>query len=96
MTYILPKKLATPSIEQKKIHEEQQSELVEALLQLSIKYREVLILHYYDDYKIREIAELLQVSENTVKTRLVRGREKLKPLLMNFEWEVQQYDEMER
>lgn len=96
MTYILPKKLVTPSIEQKKIHEEQQSELVEALLQLSIKYREVLILHYYDDYKIREIAELLQVSENTVKTRLVRGREKLKPLLMNFEWEVQQYDEMER
>ena len=64
-------------------------------MQLPIKYREVLILHYYDDYKIREIAELLQMSENTVKTRLVRGREKLKPLLVDIEWEVLQYDEME-
>lgn len=95
MTHILPSKLVTPSIEQIKIKEEQQSELVEALLQLPIKYREILILYYYDDYKIREIAELLQVSENTVKTRLVRGRGKLKALLVDIEWEVLQYDEME-
>ena len=95
MAHVLPKRLATPSIEQRKIQEEEQSELVAALLQLPVKYREVLILYYYHDYKIKEITELLQVSENTVKTRLVRGREKLKPLLVNIEWEVLLNDEVE-
>lgn len=91
----MPIKTRTPSVEQVKIQHEQESELLDALLQLPIKYREVLLLHYYDDYKIREIADILQVSENTVKTRLVRGRDKLKLLLVDFEWEVLLYDEME-
>lgn len=95
MVHLVPQKSVTPSAEQTLIIEEQQSQLVEVLLKLPIKYREVLILHYYDDYKVREIAELLQVSENTIKTRLTRGREKLKPLLVDLEWEVLQYDEME-
>lgn len=96
MSHFVTQKYVTPSAEQTIIIEEQQSQLVEALLRLPIKYREVLILHYYDDYKVREIAELLQVSENTIKTRLTRGREKLKPLLAELEWEVLQYDEVER
>ena len=89
-------KYATASVEQLKIQEEQQSELLAALLQLPIKYREVLILHYYEDYKIREIADILKVSDSTVKTRLVRGREKLKGLLADFEWEVLRNEELER
>lgn len=92
----MPTKYAIPSVEQLKIQEEQQSELLAALLQLPIKYREVLILHYYEDYKIREIADILKVSDSTVKTRLVRGREKLKGLLADFEWEVLRNEELER
>lgn len=91
----MPTKAGTPSVEAIKIQQEQQSELLDALLKLPIKYREILLLHYYDDYKIREIADILQVSESTVKTRLVRGRDKLKTLLQDFEWEVLLYDEME-
>ncbi|MER2128582.1 sigma-70 family RNA polymerase sigma factor [Solibacillus sp.] len=91
----MPSKAGTPSVEAIKIQQEQQTELLAALLQLPIKYREVLLLHYYDDYKIREIADILQVSESTVKTRLVRGRDKLKTLLVDFEWEVLLNDEME-
>ena len=53
----------------------------ECLLQLPIKYREVLILYYYKDFTQEEIASLLSVSVNTVKTRMVRGRERLKKLL---------------
>ena len=93
--FFMPTKTAAPSVEQVKIQHEQQSELLEALLQLPIKYREVLLLHYYEDYKIREIADILQASESTVKTRLVRGRDKLKTLLVDFEWEVLLYDEVE-
>ena len=51
------------------------------VLSLPQKYRTVIHLYYYEDYSIKEIAALLQCSENTVKTRLARGREKLKNAL---------------
>ena len=64
---------------------EQQSSLVKAMFKLPIKYREILIFYYYEDYTIKEISQLLAISENTVKTRLARAREKLKPLLQDNE-----------
>ena len=64
---------------------EQQSSLVQAMFTLPIKYREILIFYYYEDYTVKEISQLLAISENTVKTRLVRAREKLKPLLQSEE-----------
>ncbi|OZS78663.1 RNA polymerase subunit sigma-24 [Tetzosporium hominis] len=48
------------------------------VLALPIKYREVLVFYYYKELSMREIAELLNVSENTVKTRMQRGRKQLK------------------
>lgn len=51
-----------------------------ALLNLEKKYREVLYLHYAEDYKINEIAQILDKSPNTIKTLLRRGKEKLKKL----------------
>ena len=53
----------------------------ECILQLPIKYREVLILYYYKDFTQEGISALLSISVNTVKTRMVRGRERLKKLL---------------
>ena len=82
----------TQSVEVSAVIEEEKATLVQALLKMPIHYREVLILYYYDDYKIADIATLLSCSENTVKTRLVRGREKLKANLTEREWEVLQYD----
>lgn len=51
-----------------------------ALLELSEKYREVLYLHYVEQYKIDEIAEILGKNPNTIKTTLKRGRDKLKSI----------------
>lgn len=45
---------------------------------LPVKYREIIFLYYYKDFSVEEIADLLNCSENTVKTRLRRGREKLR------------------
>lgn len=44
---------------------------------LDEKYRIVTILYYVEGFKIREIAEILQLNENTVSTRLVAAREKM-------------------
>ncbi|MET3726819.1 RNA polymerase sigma-70 factor (ECF subfamily) [Fictibacillus halophilus] len=51
--------------------------LYEAVLSLQIKYREVILLHYYKEFSIREICDLLSMNESTVKTRLSRARKLL-------------------
>lgn len=56
-----------------------------AVLGLPEKYRIVIHLFYYEDYSIREIAEILHIRESNVKTRLSRGRKLLKHVLME-EW----------
>ena len=48
---------------------------------LSVKYREVILLYYYQELTISEIAKVLGEKESTIKARLVRARERLKPEL---------------
>jgi RNA polymerase sigma-70 factor, ECF subfamily len=51
--------------------------LYEAVLSLQLKYREVILLHYYKEFSVREIGEVLTMNESTVKTRLSRARKLL-------------------
>lgn len=44
---------------------------------LDEKYRTVVMLYYVEGFKTREIAEILQVNENTVRGRLVTARKKM-------------------
>lgn len=53
----------------------------DALAKLGAEYREVLTLYYFDDMTVSQIAEMLDQPVNTVKSRLLRGREKLKNML---------------
>lgn len=55
-----------------------EDEMLWSVLELPDKYRDCLYFFYYEDYSIKEIAQLLKVPENTVKTNLKRGREALK------------------
>ena len=41
---------------------------------LEEKYRIVVLLYYEQGYKIREIAEILQITESLVKSRLSMAR----------------------
>jgi RNA polymerase sigma-70 factor (ECF subfamily) len=50
-------------------------ELNEALLGMSKKYRDVVVMKYIEGYKIKEIAVIYNKSENTIKTWLKRGLE---------------------
>lgn len=56
----------------------QSEELFEAVMKLPEKQRTVIHLFYYEDYSIKEIADILKLSESNVKTRLTRGRAMLK------------------
>lgn len=53
-----------------------------ALLDLKIDYRVVVILNHFQDLSYREIGQILDIHENTVKSRLFSARKKLKGLLM--------------
>lgn len=44
-------------------------------------YRMIFLLYYGEEFHTSEIAQILDINENTVKSRLRRGREKLKRIL---------------
>lgn len=51
-------------------------------------YKTILTLHYSCGFSIKEIAEMLNMKENTVKTRLSRGREAYKKLYLAEQGEI--------
>ena len=59
----------------------ERSDLYYAVLELPVKYRQVVHLYYFEEYSVKEIAELLKISETAVQTRLQRARQKLKESL---------------
>ena len=50
----------------------------EALKKLAEKYREVLILKYFEEMSYEEISDILKIPEGTVATRLNRAKQALK------------------
>ena len=55
--------------------------LQEALLELNDEQREIVIMKEYEGLKFREIAEVLNISENTVKSRMYYGLDGLRKIL---------------
>ena len=64
------------------------SVVVQQLLSLKPASRDVLVLYYFEDLSVKEIAELLELSESTVKTRLFRARDQLKASFTKEQLEV--------
>ena len=54
------------------------------IMKLSKHQRNTLYLYYYEGYKIFEIAQMLNMKENTVKSYLKRGRDTLKERIGEF------------
>lgn len=52
-----------------------------AVMRLPERYRVPLVLHYYGGFSTEEIAKLLHVPGPTVRTRLARGRGRLRAML---------------
>ena len=56
----------------------QSRELLAEIAALPPKWRAVLLLHYVEGYSLREIADILAISENAVKKRMQRAKAALK------------------
>lgn len=61
--------------------EELPYDLSEIVNTLPEKYKTILILHYYDDMKIKDISNVLKISEAAVKKRLERARNLIKEII---------------
>ena len=66
--------------------EQEDRELLAVISALPEKYRIVIHLFYYEDYSVREIADILKLSESNAKVRLTRGRTLLRNVLKE-EWD---------
>jgi len=60
----------------------EQESIRKAIQKLDFTYREVIFLFYYQRLKIEEMAEILNCQPGTIKSRLSRGRERLKEILV--------------
>jgi len=56
-------------------------EIKEAVAALGLEFRTVITLYYYQDMRIKEIADVLQIPQGTVKWRLSKAKSKLKERL---------------
>lgn len=68
----LPQKADTPVSE---------TPLLDALMSLEEKYRLPLQLRYVEGYSVAEVAQMLRLPQGTVKSRLSRGRDRLRTMV---------------
>ena len=59
-----------------------QQAMMAAINQLPATFKEVILLHYYQGMNIAEIAQMLELPEGTISSRLSRGRKQLESILL--------------
>ena len=67
------------------IRDEEEREICRAIESLPVKQRTVIVLYYYNQMSIREIAKVCGCLEGTVKSRLFGGKARLKTLLEDMD-----------
>ena len=73
--------------EDEKDNEQVKEALIKTMKQLPANQQLVIKLFYVEDYSLKEISQLLKISNGTVKSRLFHAREKLKKILKNKNYE---------
>ena len=62
-------------------------DVLKQIIALPPKYKSVVILYYYNDFSVDEIAKILKIGKSAVKMRLKRSRELLKIQLEDYIYE---------
>ncbi|MDD3279294.1 MAG: sigma-70 family RNA polymerase sigma factor [Lachnospiraceae bacterium] len=65
----------------------EKNSISKAIMELPVNDRKIILLYYYQDLTIKEIAAIIGKSENTTIQRLNRARGKLKKILMEVGYE---------
>ncbi len=65
-------------IQQESVVRKEDDRVLEWVMALPVKYKQVIYLYYYEGYQTSEIADMMHCSESTVRNQLLRGRRILK------------------
>lgn len=76
---------SSTNVEDEVIQKSTSDDIRKAMVKLPAHYRTVLILRYIQDFSYNEIAELMELPLNTVKSHLFRARKLLQQLLHEYE-----------
>jgi len=74
-------KKTVPLLESYPAQTDEHQHIMETMLTLPVKYRIVIHLYYYEGYSTKEIAEITNQKESTVREQMTRARRKLKDIL---------------
>lgn len=77
----LPHPFTKEGADNRTLKREMKELLENSLSNISPKYREVLVLYYYEELSYQEIADVLQIPIATVGVRIKRGKESLEKTL---------------
>lgn len=66
------------SLDDKIINKVQHEELLNEVMNLPNKYKEPILLYYYEEFSTADISRILKIAEGTVRSRLFRARKMLK------------------
>ena len=72
---------AEPDISEKVVMKEQYREFYEAIGKLQDNYREILIMQYFSNMQLKEVAEVLGISHGNARILAHRARSKLKEIM---------------
>lgn len=81
---LLPAPVALETADGDLSRQELKKMLDDCLGKLDLKYREPLVLYYFEEMDYKEIAEILSVPVSTIGVRLARGKAMLKKIVKNF------------
>lgn len=87
--------LGNAGTEDEKRREERKAVLA-ALLKLPQKYRILIYFHYYEEYQIKELGELLGENPSTLRSRLAKGKELLRENLKEAGINERDYERLYR
>ncbi|KMY51146.1 sigma-70 family RNA polymerase sigma factor [Peribacillus loiseleuriae] len=79
---------AVDHVEQDIIQKDEDQVLADAVMNLPVKYREVIYLYYFQELTIKELAEMTRNSQSTIKTRMRRAKQILKNSLEGTGWKI--------
>lgn len=82
---IFPQPISSESTDADLVRKEMRELLERCLGQLKSKYREPLVLYYFEEMSYKEISDILQIPISTVGVRLTRGKLIMKTLVKKIE-----------
>lgn len=78
---LLPHLSSRPAGEEEMEKKEIKQLLEQSLEKIDVKYREPLVLYYFEEFDYKEIADILQIPVSTVGVRIRRGKAVLKKVI---------------